>query len=86
VPKAGLSHDVVSSSRPKPLANYSEAFTVSNFIFAACHLASDFSTGIAPEARRNNAFPYYGSDIKLQTTYIMEGLKQIFEAAGGGLD
>jgi enamine deaminase RidA (YjgF/YER057c/UK114 family) len=86
VPKAGLKHEVVSSSGPKPLANYSEAFTVDNFVFAAGQLPSDFSTGVAPEAKRHPNFPYYGSDIKLQTTFIMEGLKRTFEAAGSGLD
>jgi len=86
VPKAGLKHEVVSSSGPKPLANYSEAFTVDNFVFAAGQLPSDFSTGVAPEAKRHPNFPYYGSDIKLQTTFIMEGLRHTFEAAGSGLD
>src|SRR5262249_18219600 len=31
-------------------------------------------------------FPFYGSDIELQTTYILENLKKTFEAAGSSLD
>jgi enamine deaminase RidA (YjgF/YER057c/UK114 family) len=86
IPRPELVHQIVSSSGQKPLANYSEAFTIGNFVFAAGQLPSDFVTGIAPEARRHEAFPYYGSDIKLQTTYIMNNLKRTFEAAGSGLD
>ena len=41
---------------------------------------------MAPEARRNPAFPYYGSDIKLQTHYVLGNLKKTFEAAGSSLD
>jgi reactive intermediate/imine deaminase len=86
VPRAGLEHKVVTSDNPKPLANYSEAVTVGDFVFAAGQLASDFKTGVPPEARRHEAFPYYGSDIKLQTQYIMKNLKRTFEAAGSSLD
>ena len=55
-------------------------------VFAAGQLPSDFVTGIAPEARRHEAFPYYGSDIKLQTEYVMKNLQRTFEAAGSSLD
>jgi reactive intermediate/imine deaminase len=86
VPRPGLKHEVVSSSGPKPLANYSEAYAIGNRVFAAGQLPSDFVTGIAPEARRHEAFPYYGSDIKLQTEYVMQNLKRTFEAAGSSLE
>ena len=69
-----------------PLANYSEGFTVGDMIFAAGQLASDFKTGVAPEARRDPAFPFYGSDIKLQTNYILKNLARTFAAAGSSLD
>ena len=71
----GLKHEIVSSSGPKPLANYSEAFVIGDLVFAAGQLASDFETGVPPEARRHEAFPYYGSDIKLQTEYVMKNLQ-----------
>ena len=38
------------------------------------------------EARKHPNFPYYGSDIKLQTTYILNNLTQTFEAAGSSLN
>jgi len=86
VPRPGLQHEVISSGIAKPIASYSEAFALGDYVFAAGQLASDFKTGLAPEARRDPAFPYYGSDIKLQTRFIMESLKRTFAAAGSSLD
>jgi enamine deaminase RidA (YjgF/YER057c/UK114 family) len=86
VPRAGLKREVVASGIAKPIANYSEAFAVGDYVFAAGQLASDFKTGLAPEARRDPAFPYYGSDIKLQTRYVMENLQRTFVAAGSSLE
>ena len=77
---------VVKSGAPRPLANYNEAFVVGDLVFAAGQLASDFKTGIPPEARKQEGFPFYGSDIELQTTYVLENLKRTFEAAGSSLD
>jgi enamine deaminase RidA (YjgF/YER057c/UK114 family) len=86
VPRNGLKHDVVTSSIPRPLANYNEAVTVGDLVFAAGQLASDFKTGVPPQARKGTGFPFYGSDIELQTAYILENLKKTFEAAGSSLD
>lgn len=78
--------EIIKSGAPRPLANYSECFKVGPWVFAAGQIASDYKTGVAPAARRKPAFPYYGSDIKLQTHYILGNLKQTFEAAGSSLD
>ena len=56
-----------------------------DLVFAAGQIASDFSTGVPPEARVDPAFPYYGSDIKRQTRYVLENLARTFEAAGTSL-
>jgi reactive intermediate/imine deaminase len=86
VPRSGLKHEVIKSGAPRPLANYSEAFTIGDFVFAAGQIASDYKTGVPSEARRHPNFPYYSSDIKRQTAYILDNLKQTFEAAGSSLD
>ena len=65
VPRSGLKHEVIKSGAPRPLANYSEAFTIGDFVFAAGQIASDYKTGVPSEARKHPNFPYYGSDIKL---------------------
>jgi reactive intermediate/imine deaminase len=86
VPRSGLKHEVIKSGAPRPIANYSEAFTLGEFVFAAGQIASDYKTGVPAEARKRPNFPFYGSDIKLQTSYILNNLKQTFEAAGSSLD
>ena len=57
-----------------------------DMIFAAGQLASDFKTGVPPEARKDPPFRIYGSDIKLQTDYILKNLARTFAAAGSSLD
>ncbi|MBL09854.1 MAG: hypothetical protein CL402_04935 [Acidiferrobacteraceae bacterium] len=80
-----VSHDVIKSSAPQPLANYTEAYRVENLVFAAGQLASDFETGIPSQAKVDPNFPYYGSNIKLQTRYILDNLKKTFDAANSSL-
>ena len=62
--------ETIRSDAPRPLAHYNEAVRCGEWIFAAGQIASDYKTGVPPEARRKPGFPYYGSDIKLQTRYI----------------
>jgi enamine deaminase RidA (YjgF/YER057c/UK114 family) len=71
---------------PRPLANYSEVLRAGPYVFPAGQVASDFKHGIAPQAKRGASFPYYGSDIKLQTRYILENFKKTLSAAGSSLD
>src|SRR5262249_53253240 len=52
---------------PRPLAHYTPATRVGGFVFAAGQIASDYTTGVPAAARRDAAFPFYGSDIKRQT-------------------
>jgi enamine deaminase RidA (YjgF/YER057c/UK114 family) len=85
-PGHGVAHKAIKSAAPTPLANYTEGFTVGDMIFAAGQIASDYKTGVPAEAKKDPAFPYYGSDIKKQTRYVLDNLKSTFEAAGGSLD
>src|SRR5262245_56045667 len=77
--------DIAVPGIPQPLASYTPATRAGDLVFAAGHLASDFRQGVAPEARVDPAFPYYGSAIKKQTRYVLENLKKTFEAAGTSL-
>jgi reactive intermediate/imine deaminase len=86
VPRPGLDVSVIKSGLPAPIAHYTEAFRVGNMVFAAGQLATDFKTGVPASARRHPEFPFYGSDIKLQTDYILKNLATTFEAAGTSLD
>jgi len=86
VPDTQSKREAITSSNPKPLTNCSEAFQAGDLIFAAGQIASDFTTGVAQEARVDPAFPYYGSPIKKQIRYILDNLKNTFTAAGSSLD
>src|SRR5438128_2400527 len=77
--------DVAVPYIPQPLASYTPAARAGDLVFAAGHLASDFKQGVAPEARVDPAFPFYGTAIKKQTRYILENLARTFEAAGTSL-
>src|SRR5215211_5942720 len=79
--------EVIQTDRaPQPLANYSQAVRAGQFLFLAGQIASDYRTGVAPEARRNPEFPAYGSDISLQTRYILNNIKAVLEAGGSSFD
>src|SRR5262249_57764887 len=69
VPRKGLQHEVITSSVPRPLANYNEAFVIGDLVFAAGELARDFMTGVPPDARNLDRFPLYGSLIGLPEQY-----------------
>src|SRR5437867_1103697 len=84
--ETGVSIRIIKSGAPRPLANYSEALVAGDLVFAAGQLASDFKTGVPAEARRHGSFPYYGSDIELQTEYVLGNLARTFAAAGSSLD
>jgi reactive intermediate/imine deaminase len=71
---------------PAPMAHYCQGILAGETIYAAGQIASDYRTGVAPEARQDSAFPYYGSHIQKQAGYILQNLRSVFEAAGSSLD
>jgi enamine deaminase RidA (YjgF/YER057c/UK114 family) len=81
-----LKSQLIKSENARPIAHYTEAFTVGGLIFAAGQLPSDFKTGVPAEARKDPNFPFYGSDIKKRTHYVMKNLARTFEAAGSSLE
>jgi enamine deaminase RidA (YjgF/YER057c/UK114 family) len=85
-PGQGVAHQVSTSAAPKPLPNYSEAFVVGDLVFSAGQLASDFKSGVPAEAKLSPGFPYYGSEIKKQTRFILQNMKRTLEAAGSSFD
>ena len=60
--KPGVARKVITTkSAPTPLAHYCQGIVVGDTVYAAGQIASDYKTGVAPEARVDPAFPYYGS-------------------------
>src|SRR5204863_135437 len=69
------------SATPTPMAHYCQGVRVGDTIYAAGQIASDYQTGVSPQARQDPAFPYYGSHIQKQARYILENLRSVFQAA-----
>lgn len=76
---------VSTADAPRPLANYVQAVKVDDMVFLAGQLASDFTTGVAPEAQVNPAFPFYASAIEKQTDYILKNCDTVLGACGSDL-
>src|SRR5204863_98946 len=70
------------SATPSPMAHYCQGVRVGDTVYAAGQIASDYQTGVPPEARQDPAFPYYGSTIQKQARYILNNLRSVFQAAG----
>lgn len=81
-----VSEAIEVESVPRPLGPYSQAVHAPPFVFLAGVLASDFRTGVAPEARIGEGLPYFGSRIKSQTSYVLSVIQRILEEAGCSLE
>jgi reactive intermediate/imine deaminase len=77
---------IETDDAPHPKANYSQAVVAGDLVFVAGQLASDFKTGVAPEARVDPNFRFYGSEIESQTEYIVNNIETVLKASGSSLD
>ena len=81
--KEGITSDKI----PQPLAGagYSPAVRVGDHIFVAGQMATDFRTGVPPEAQVSQVF-WEGSSIRRQTEFVLKNLALTLEAAGSSLE
>jgi enamine deaminase RidA (YjgF/YER057c/UK114 family) len=70
------------SGVPRPLAPYSPVIKAGGWVFVAGQLASDFVTGLAPEARPNPGNPFTQDPQELQARYVLKNLAATLQAAG----
>ena len=69
---------------PKP---QSQAISTDHFIFLSGHLATDYESGIAPEAAVDPNLSYCGSPPMVrQTGYMLRNMGAVLEAAGAGFE
>src|ERR1700704_1995354 len=81
--KPNVARKVITGAKtPAPMAHYCQGILAGETLYAAGQIASDYKTGVPPEARQDPAFPYYGSDIQKQTRYVLNNLRSVFQAAG----
>src|SRR5262249_7319806 len=71
---------------PQPLAHEPQAVQAGPFLFLSNQFATDFRTGVAPEARVDSNFPYYTSAAAKEVTYILKNVDAICRAAGTSLE
>jgi enamine deaminase RidA (YjgF/YER057c/UK114 family) len=73
------------SGLPEP-TGYSHAVQAGDFLFLSGLMATDFKSGIAPEARLKPGRPLDLRPVKQQTRYIYKTLQTIVQAAGSSLE
>ena len=76
---------VFPASLPKPVMGYSPVVKAGPLVFVSGQVASDFKTGVPPEARTNARFPHHGSNIEWQTAFIANKLEAALTDAGSSL-
>lgn len=85
LPGGDFSKQVVSTENvPASIFGVAPALRIGDFVFVAAQVATDFRTGIAPEALRNPAF-WEGSEIEMETRYIIRNFETVLKAAGSSL-
>ncbi len=72
----------VWGDEPKPLMPYSPAIKAGGWVFFAGQLASDFETGLAPEAGGDGRNRYVENQLEIQSRYVLQNLQRTAEAAG----
>jgi enamine deaminase RidA (YjgF/YER057c/UK114 family) len=72
----------VWGDEPKPLMPYSPAIKAGGWVFVAGQLASDFETGLAPEAGGDGRNPYLDNSLELQSRFTLTNLQKTLAAAG----
>jgi enamine deaminase RidA (YjgF/YER057c/UK114 family) len=63
--------------------NFSPAIRAGDWIFLAGQVASDFKT---PVFGAHPKMPWYGSNIEIQTEYVLRSLKELLEYCGSSLE
>jgi enamine deaminase RidA (YjgF/YER057c/UK114 family) len=84
IPEDGFRKEGISADIPQPLAGYSPALRVGDFVFLAGQVPTDWRSGIAPEAIVDPRF-WEGNSIDREARFTLKNLKLTLEAAGSSL-
>jgi enamine deaminase RidA (YjgF/YER057c/UK114 family) len=86
-PGSGLKKETIAARNvPVPDLHHPHAVRAGGFLFVSGLCATDFKSGLAPEARVNAATPWFGSSGKKQTTFILDCMESICRAGGSSLN
>ncbi|GAC1482409.1 MAG: RidA family protein [Acetobacteraceae bacterium] len=84
IPEPGFQKEGISADIPQPLAGYSPALRVGDWVFLAGQVATDWKSGIAPEAQVDPRF-WEGNAIDRETRFTLQNMKLTLEAAGSSM-
>ena len=84
VPEDGFRKEGITADIPQPLAGYSPALRVGDWVFLSGQVPTDWRNGIAPEAVVDPRF-WEGNSIDRETRFTLKNLKLTLEAAGSSL-
>ena len=86
-PGSGLKKETITARNvPVPDLHHPHAVRAGGFLFVSGLCATDFKSGLVPEARVNAATPWFGSSGKKQTTFILDCMEWICRAGGSSLN
>jgi enamine deaminase RidA (YjgF/YER057c/UK114 family) len=73
---------IIVSDVPRPDIHQPHAVRAGDFVFLSGIYATDFTGGLAPEARLHPEMPWFGSSAKKQTDYILKNMAGVCRGAG----
>jgi len=71
---------------PGPGGSVGHAVKAGPLVFLSGQLASDFRTGVAPEARVPEGLPHHRNAMAVQSEYVFRNIATIMEAAGSSVE
>src|SRR5262249_21768634 len=84
IPEDGFRKEGISADIPQPLAGYSPALRIGDFVFLAGQVPTDWKSGIAPEAQVDPRF-WEGNRIDREARFTLKNMDLTLQAAGSSL-
>jgi enamine deaminase RidA (YjgF/YER057c/UK114 family) len=85
IPEDGFRKEGITTDQiPQPLAGYSPAIRIGDWVFLAGQVATDWRTGVAPEAKVDPNF-WEGNRIDRETRLTLKNMELTLQAAGSSM-
>jgi enamine deaminase RidA (YjgF/YER057c/UK114 family) len=84
IPEEGFRKEGISADIPQPLAGYSPAVRIGDYVFLAGQVPTDWKSGIAPEAQVDPKF-WEGNKIDREARFTLKNMDLTLQAAGSSL-
>jgi enamine deaminase RidA (YjgF/YER057c/UK114 family) len=82
-PKGPFKKEVLRAANvPVPRGHESQAIKAGPYVFFSGQMATDYQSGLAPEARVDQNFPFHVSGPRLEAEYILKNVQALCSVAG----